>query len=95
MRSLVRDKNLSSAKEQDTSFRKIPCVHTGISSHLASFQHRITHSRDATGMLASDSGWYRAIEVIRIRAVEPIHQPSQCIERTLHGRLSGIHRKNH
>jgi hypothetical protein len=69
MRSLLRDKNLSSAKKQDTSFRKIPCVHTGISPHLASFQQRIAQSRDVTGMLARDSGWYRAIRVIRIRTL--------------------------
>lgn len=95
MRSLLRDKNLSSSKKQDTSFRRIPCVHTGIFPYLAFSQQRIAQSRDVTGMRARDSGWYREIEVIRIRAVEPIHQPSQCIERTLHGRLSGIHRKNH
>ena len=69
MRSLLRDKNLSSAKKQDTSFRKIPCVHTGIFPHLASFQQRIAHNPNATGMLAGGSGWYRAIQVIRVRTL--------------------------
>ncbi len=101
MLSLLRDEDLSPAKEQGTSFRKVPCVRTGIPFHLGSFQQRIAHNPNATGMLADGSGWYRAIQVIRIRNPvpreqrTPPYQPSQCIERTLHGRLSRIRRKDH
>jgi hypothetical protein len=95
----MRGKNLSPAKEPVASFRKTPCVRIGIPAHRAPFQQRIAHNPEAKGMLAGDSGWYRAIQVIRIRTLfhgsnEPIHQPSQRIERTLHGRLSRIHRKD-
>ena len=79
MLSLLRDRNLSSFQEQDTLFRKIACVRTAIPSHLASFQQRIAHNPNATGMLAGGSGWDRAIQVIRIRNAVPREQRTESI----------------
>ena len=58
-----------SCSEQHTLFSKISCFRTGIPAHLASFQRRIAHNPNATGMLAGGSGWYRAIQVIRVRTL--------------------------